>query len=82
MGKITPVAGVSLNKSATTIYTGNTETLIASIAPATATNKAVTWSSSNAAVASVDAAGTVTAHATGTATITATTVDGSHPEPR
>ena len=77
MGKITPVAGVSLNKSATTIYTGNTETLTASVAPATATNKAVTWSSSNPAVASVDAAGTVTALAPGMAAITVSTADGA-----
>ncbi len=71
-----PVTGVSLNKSATTLTVGASETLTATVAPASATNKAVTWSSSNPAVASV-ANGTVTANAPGTATITVATADGN-----
>ncbi|MDR2714505.1 MAG: Ig-like domain-containing protein, partial [Coriobacteriales bacterium] len=69
------VTGISL-KAATSLQVGKAETLVPTISPADADNKAVTWSSSNAAVASVDATGKVTARAAGTATITATTVDG------
>ena len=72
-----PVTGVSLNRSATTITAGSTETLIATVSPANATNRAVTWSSSNPAVATVNATGVVTAVSAGTATITVTTVDGN-----
>ena len=71
-----PVTGVSLNKDATTILTGNTETLHSIIATANATNQNVTWSSNNTGVATVSQAGVLTAVAPGTATITVTTVDG------
>lgn len=70
------VTGVSLNKSTLSLEEGKSETLTATVAPATATNKNVTWKSSNTAVATVDAAGKVTAVKAGTATITATTTDG------
>jgi hypothetical protein len=46
------------------------------VTPADATNKAVTWTSSNNAVATVSASGTVTAKTAGSAAITVTTVDG------
>ncbi|GHV09761.1 hypothetical protein FACS1894162_1090 [Bacteroidia bacterium] len=73
-----PVTGVSLNKTATTIVGINsTETLTATVAPSNATNKAVTWSSSNTSIATVSTAGVVTAKAAGTATITAKTTDGN-----
>lgn len=71
------VTGVSLNKNTTTIKVGGTETLTAMVEPANATNKAVTWSSDNISVATVDANGLVTAVAEGSATITVTTEDGS-----
>jgi hypothetical protein len=51
--------------------------LTAAIVPASATNKAVTWSSSDTSVATVSNSGVVTGVALGTATITATTADGS-----
>lgn len=70
------VTGVSLNKSTTSIYVGASETLTATVAPADATNKAVTWSSNNTSVASVNN-GVVTGVAIGQATITAKTVDGN-----
>ena len=70
------VEGVLLNRTSTTIFTGATETLTATVYPSDATNKAVTWTSSNTAVATVDANGTVTGIKAGTATITATTTDG------
>ncbi|MDR1840859.1 MAG: Ig-like domain-containing protein [Holophagales bacterium] len=72
-----PVTGVSLNKSATTLTLGSTEQLTHSIQPANATNKAVTWETSNSAVATVSS-GLITAIAPGSATITVRTVDGNH----
>ena len=70
------VTGVTLNKSTLTLKVGASETLTATIAPADASNKNVTWASSDAAVATVDASGKVTGVAAGTATITVTTEDG------
>jgi len=70
------VTGVTLNKIATILTVGETETLTATVAPSDAYNKAITWSSSNTAVATVSG-GTITALKAGTATITVTTVDGS-----
>jgi len=70
------VEGVSLNKSTSTISVNETDTLIATVTPSNATNKAVTWSSSDASVASVDSNGKVTGIAAGSANITVTTVDG------
>lgn len=76
------VTGVSLNKKETTleIKTGEdvpTEKLTAVISPGKATNKEVTWESSETAVAVVDK-GVVTAVAPGTTTITVTTADGGY----
>jgi uncharacterized protein YjdB len=73
-----PVTGVTLNKPTTALAIGGTETLFATITPSNATNKNITWSSGNASVASVSTTGLITAHTTGTATITATTEDGGH----
>ncbi len=70
------VTGVTLNKTSTSLYVGDTETLTATVAPDNATNKAVTWTSSNPSVATVEN-GVVTALARGTAVITATAADGS-----
>ncbi len=70
------VTGVTLNKTKATIGIDDTETLTATIAPANAKNKTVTWESSNTDVATV-ANGVVTGVAEGTTTITATTEDGS-----
>ena len=71
------VEGVSLNKTSTTIATGGTETLTLIFTPDNATNKAVTWESSDETVATV-VDGKVTAVKSGTATITVTTIDGNH----
>ncbi len=71
------VTGVSLNKTSTSLTVGSSETLTATVAPANATNQAVTWSSKNTAVATVNQNGLVTAVAAGTATITVTTADGN-----
>ncbi|MBO4930433.1 MAG: S-layer homology domain-containing protein [Clostridia bacterium] len=74
----TPVAvtGVSLDKTSLTLEAGKSENLTATVAPETATNKEVTWSSSADAVATVSA-GTVAAVKPGNATITVTTTDGA-----
>lgn len=74
---IVKVTGVTLNKSTMSLVATAEETLTATVAPENATNKAVTWSTSNDKVAAV-ADGKVTAVAPGKATITVTTVDGSH----
>ena len=68
--------GVTLNKTELSLTVGSSEQLTATVAPAEADNKSVTWTSSNPAVATVDASGNVTAVGTGTATITVTTADG------
>ena len=72
-----PVTTVSLNKTTDVLTVGGTDTLIAGISPTTATNQAVTWTSSNTAIVSVDNTGKVTAISTGNAVITVTTTDGS-----
>lgn len=71
-----PVTGVTLNKTSTSLYVGDTETLTATVAPDSASNKSVTWSSDNEGVATVNN-GVVTAVSAGTAVITATAADGS-----
>ncbi len=73
--KVIPVTGISLNKTSMTIKVGETQTLIATITPSDATDKTVTWKSSNTAVATVDSNGKVTAKSIGTATISATAGD-------
>ena len=71
------VTGVELGKTTANIPYGGTETLTATVAPDGATDKTVTWSSSNTSVATVDENGVVTAVALGTATITATASNGT-----
>ena len=72
------VTGVKLDKVAFSLKEGDTKTLVATVKPAEATNKKVTWQSSDPSVAKVDADGKVTALKVGhTATITVTTVDGA-----
>ncbi|GAB6394415.1 MAG: hypothetical protein MdMp024_0727 [Bacteroidales bacterium] len=70
-----PVTGISLNSTTLTLTVGATAQLTATITPANATNQSVTWSSSNAGVATVNN-GLVTATAAGSAFITAATADG------
>lgn len=74
-----PVTSILLNKTSLTLDINdvNTYQLTATVSPSNATNKTVTWSSSNTAVASVSSDGLVTLIAPGNATITATTTDGT-----
>ena len=71
------VTGVTLDKTSQNLVVGGTVDLIATVAPGNATNKDVTWDSSDSTVAEVSTAGKVTAKKAGTATITVTTADGS-----
>lgn len=72
----TEASSVTLSKTALTLEAGKTVRLSATVLPATATNKSVTWSSNNEAVATVSTNGTVTARKAGTAVITARTANG------
>lgn len=69
------VTGISLNKTSTTLKVGSSETLTYTITPSNATNKNVTWSSSNTNVATVSN-GMITGINEGTATITVKTNNG------
>ena len=69
--QVNAVSSVSLDKTSVSLNVGESVTLAATVKPDNATNKTVSWSSSNASVASVDASGKVSAVAEGTATITA-----------
>jgi uncharacterized protein YjdB len=72
------VTGVSLDREALYLLIGEYETLIANLYPEYADVTTVIWSSSDTSVATVDRHGIVTAVASGTAIITATTLDGGH----
>ena len=69
--KVIAVESVTLNKESLALVEGDSETLTATVKPDNATDKSVTWSSSDSSVATVDANGKVTAVKEGTATITA-----------
>ena len=75
--EIIRVTSVSLNKTSITLAVDDNETLTATVLPENATNKTVTWGSSDTSVAAVDANGKITAVGLGNATITVTTNDGN-----
>lgn len=70
------VTKIALSKTSATIYATKTLTLTAKVTPSNATNKKVTWSTSNKSVATVSSKGVVTGKKAGTATITVKTADG------
>ncbi len=70
------VTGVTVSPTSQTIEARKTVQLTATVAPSDATNKKVSWRSSNTNVATVDENGKVKGVAVGTATITVTTADG------
>ncbi len=72
------VTGVAVTPSSDYLFLGDELQLTATVKPTTAVNKNVTWSTSNAAVATVSSTGLVTAHACGTAIITVRTNDGGY----
>jgi uncharacterized protein YjdB len=77
---VTPrlISSLAISSGSVSVAVDSTFQLTATIAPDNATNKAVTWTSSNESVATVDAAGYVITHQVGSATITVATTDGSN----
>ena len=73
-----PVTSVSVTPEAVDIIIGESASLTATVLPTNASNQAVTWSSSDESIATVDASGLVTAVALGTADITVTTDEGNY----
>ena len=71
-----PVTGISLDKTSLALIQGDSAALTATISPSDATDKAVTWSSSDTAVVTVSSSGVITSKGYGTATVTAKTRDG------
>ena len=71
-----PVTGVSLDITELYMERGDTETLVADVTPANATDRIVEWSSSNSSVATVDQTGKVRALANGETDIIATASNG------
>ena len=74
--RIYPVTAVSLDRASATLTEGETLQLTATVSPDNATNKTVSWTSTNSSVATVNQNGLVTAIAEGSATIKVTTIDG------
>lgn len=72
-----PVTGVSVAPTTLSLQIGATNQLTATVSPSNASNKAISWSSSNTSVATVSSTGLVAAVASGTAEITVTTADGN-----
>ncbi|MEJ7677379.1 MAG: Ig-like domain-containing protein [Segetibacter sp.] len=71
------VSGVTVSPKSASIFINGTQQMAAVVSPGNATNKNIRWSSSNNSIATVNANGLVKGQAWGTATITATTLDGS-----
>ncbi len=71
------MTGLTFSQSALGLVAGETASVMAAVSPSTTTNKTLTWSSSSANATVDSATGLVTAHAAGTAVITATAADGS-----
>jgi len=76
VSEYTAVGSVAVVPASLQLETERTAALAATIIPAQATNQEMIWSSDNKAVANVNVNGIVTAVSTGTAVITATSVDG------
>lgn len=72
------VTGVTISPAIASVSVNRTLQLTANFSPANATNKNVIWTSSNAAIATVDANGLVTGRGAGTATINVQSVDGNY----
>ena len=73
--KVVAATSVSLNKTSVSVAEGKTVSLSATVSPSNATDKKITWTSSNTSIATVSN-GTVTAKKAGTVTITAKTANG------
>lgn len=76
-GEGIPVTAVSLNKNNSTLEVGSSEKLVATVSPSDATDKSVTWSSSDETIAKVTTAGNVSAEKVGTVDIIVKTKDSN-----
>ncbi|MBP1046215.1 Ig-like domain-containing protein [Enterococcus sp. BWM-S5] len=72
-----PVIGISLSQTTLNVKEGDSAKLTATVTPNNATNQAIVWSIDNVAIATIDSSGNVTGVNEGTATVTATSVDGN-----
>jgi uncharacterized protein YjdB len=75
---IIPVSGITLNNSQINLQTTQTSQLVATVSPSNATNKTLSWSSSNSSIASVSSSGLVTGLTAGSTVITVVSTDGSN----
>ncbi len=75
---VVAVTSVSLDKTSVVLLEGQSDALVATVMPIDATNKTVTYTSSNQEVVIVDNAGNISAIGVGEAVITVTTIDGEH----
>lgn len=75
-GSTVAVTGITTTPSSASIQVGGTQQITATVSPSGATNKTVTWTSSNNNVATVNSSGLVTGFGVGSATITGRTQDG------
>ena len=73
---VVPVTSVTITNKTISMVKGETSQIVATVLPANATTKTVTYSSSNTAIATVSSTGLVTSVASGSATITVTTTSG------
>ncbi|MBO0422059.1 Ig-like domain-containing protein [Enterococcus plantarum] len=73
-----PVTGISISPKELTMGRGDKSQLTAILAPATATNREVEWSTNDETIATVDSSGLVTANKPGRATISVKTADGGY----
>ena len=76
--KTYPVKGIDINSVSNNLYVGDSIDLTATVTPDNTDDQAVTWTSSDEEVATVDSNGKVTAISAGEAVITVTTEDGSY----
>ncbi|OJJ17081.1 hypothetical protein BKI52_30675 [marine bacterium AO1-C] len=76
-GNNVAVTGVTVSPATISLAAGQTRQLNASVSPTNATNKSVSWTSSNTNIATVNSSGVITAVRAGTATITCTTNNGN-----
>lgn len=77
-GGTIPVSSITLSPSSVSVNQGSTTTIGAAVNPSNATNKTLSWTSTNPSVASVSSTGVVTGSAVGSASVKATSTDGSN----